>query len=863
MSEAKTYTIIVGLLVGTFVRDWYTPLGHQDFLLYVLPVLLTAWLNWAGSAYVVATLATGFVAIGAVLSPPGIPLEVAAVNRSLSAGVFWMTAFLVVRGRAVVERRQASQLAAIVDSSADAMLSHDMNGVVTSWNAAAERLFGYAPAGILGQSVSRLMSPEHAEAEQRTLDRVRQGAAVARYQTTWMRRDGARLDLSVSHSPIRDQAGVVTGVSTVTHDISTLQKALELLREQDTRLNLVVSATHTGIWDWDLRTNRMYYSPLWKQSLGYQDDELSDSQDEWISRLHPDDRERAFALVKAFLAGKIPTYEFDHRLRHRDGGYRWIHTDAVLTRDERGTPIRMTGSHVDITQRRQEQEALRQSEERFRKYFEMGLIGMALTAPDKRWITVNDRLCQMLGYSRDELMAASWPSLTHPDDVEQNMDFFQRALNREIDGYQVEKRFIHKAGHVVHAVLSCSMIYKDDGALDYFVVLVHDITDQKRAEVSLRESEVTLQSFFDSASLMMGVVKVLADDIVHLSDNRATAEFFGTTPDAIRGRTARQLGVLPDILDLWVKRYHRCIANGTPVQFEYEHGGVDGKSDSGRILSATVACIGKGADGAARCSYVVEDVTKRRRDEALLRQAHESLERRVAERTSELVAATQRARILAQRVYEVQEDERRRLAQDLHDEIGQALTLLKLNLQQAQQAKAGPFPSAQLEECLAVSDQLLAQVRNLALDLRPSLLDDLGLVPAVRWYVSRQAERAGWELQLTLYDGPLALTPAQSTACFRVVQEAVTNIARHAGAKCVSVTVGVNDGRIEVAVHDDGVGFDVNHARRLAQQGYSMGLLGMEERISLVGGSLSIDSAAQRGTRIAFTISAGERYEAR
>lgn len=721
--------IIAGLLAGTFVRDWYTPLGHQEFLLYVLPVLLTAWLNWAGSAYVVAMLATGFVAIGAVLSPPGIPLEVAAVNRSLSAGVFWMTAFLVVRGRAAVEHRQASQLAAIVDSSADAMFSHDLNGVVTSWNAAAERLLGYAPAGILGQSVTRLLSHEHAEDEQRTLDRVRQGVGASRYQTTWMRRDGAQLELSVSHSPIRNQAGMVTGVSTVTHEIGTLQKAMELLREQDTRLNLVVSATHTGIWDWDLRTNRMYYSPLWKQSLGYQEDELSDSQDEWLSRLHPDDRERAFALVKAFLAGEIPTYELDHRLRHRDGTYRWIHTDAVLTRDERGTPIRMTGSHVDITQRRQEQEALRQSEERFRKYFEMGLIGMALTAPDKRWIAVNDHLCQMLGYSRDELMQASWPSLTHPDDVEQNMDLFQRALNREIDGYQFEKRFIRKDRHLVHAVLSCRMIYKDDGTLDYFVVLVHDITEQKRTE-------------------------------------------------------------------------------------------------------------------------------------GLLRQAHESLERRVEERTSELVHATQRARVLAQRVYEVQEAERRRLAQDLHDEIGQALTLLKLNLQQAQQAKAGLFPSAQLEECLAVSDQLLAQVRNLALNLRPLLLDDLGLIPAVRWYATRQAERAGWALHLDLHDGSVALTPARSTACFRVVQEALTNIARHAAAKRVSVAVAMGDGRIDVAVQDDGIGFDVTQVRALAQQGRSMGMLGMEERISLVGGSFSIDSAAQRGTTVAFTIPAGSGSEA-
>ena len=230
------------------------------------------------------------------------------------------------------------------------------------------------------------------------------------------------------------------------------------------------------------------------------------------------------------------------------------------------------------------------------------------------------------------------------------------------------------------------------------------------------------------------------------------------------------------------------------------------------------------------------------------------LELRVAERTVELGRATVRARTLAQRLFDVQEAERRAVAQDLHDEIGQVLTALKLNLQQVQRDGRGTEPSMELTESIEISDQLLARVRSLALDLRPSLLDDLGLVPALRWYATRQAERAGWKLQLYLDEAPLILTGSRSIACFRVVQEAMTNIARHAKATAVSLSLAVASEEVRVVVQDDGCGFDEVAMRSRAQQGQSMGLLGMEERVSLVGGGMTIRSTVGRGTSLSFSV---------
>jgi signal transduction histidine kinase len=228
-------------------------------------------------------------------------------------------------------------------------------------------------------------------------------------------------------------------------------------------------------------------------------------------------------------------------------------------------------------------------------------------------------------------------------------------------------------------------------------------------------------------------------------------------------------------------------------------------------------------------------------------------------------AGRARAQVLSQQLMAAQEAERRRLARELHDEVGQALTAIKMNLQSARVLTDKDAILARLDDSIAIVDQALQQVRNLSLDLRPSLLDDLGLVAALRWYLDRQAQRAGYKAELITQPPGLRASPNLETVCFRVVQEALTNIARHAQAKYVTVKLRQTDTELELQIDDDGTGFDVGAARQLAAQGASLGLLGMQERVLLSGGRIAIDSNPGSGTQILahFPLSASPPVERR
>jgi PAS domain S-box-containing protein len=249
-------------------------------------------------------------------------------------------------------------------------------------------------------------------------------------------------------------------------------------------------------------------------------------------------------------------------------------------------------------------------------------------------------------------------------------------------------------------------------------------------------------------------------------------------------------------------------------------------------------------------SKIIRDISERKRAQVLLQQALDHLEMKVQERTAELSSANSSLRELSGRLMHVQEEERSRLARDLHDEVGQLLTALKIDLQELQHGEIGQGRLGSLTDSLELVDRLLAQVRNLALDLRPSILDDLGLVSALRWYANRQAERNGWTLSFSA-EGMVGRVPVPiEVACFRAAQEALTNVARHARAKAIDLTLRRQDQEVTLIIQDDGVGFDVPSARQRAQVGESIGLLGIEERARLAGGRLMISSTRGQGCRI-------------
>jgi len=221
--------------------------------------------------------------------------------------------------------------------------------------------------------------------------------------------------------------------------------------------------------------------------------------------------------------------------------------------------------------------------------------------------------------------------------------------------------------------------------------------------------------------------------------------------------------------------------------------------------------------------------------------------KRAQERLKE---SRQRLQTLSRRLVKVQETERRHLARELHDEIGQGLTVAELNLQALLQLPGTDALAPRLQESLYVVERVLEQVHDLSLNLRPSMLDDLGLEPALRWYVERQAALAGLQAEVRADPLEQRLDPMIETQCFRVAQEALTNVVKHAQARTVTVELTTNDEQLHLSVRDDGLGFDVASLREKAVRGASLGLLSMEERATLAGGGLQYHATPGQGTEV-------------
>ncbi|MDQ6692824.1 MAG: PAS domain-containing sensor histidine kinase [Chloroflexota bacterium] len=325
-----------------------------------------------------------------------------------------------------------------------------------------------------------------------------------------------------------------------------------------------------------------------------------------------------------------------------------------------------------------------------------------------------------------------------------------------------------------------------------------------------------------------------------LDVNSSFLRITGYTRDEVIGQTTISLGLWADkdarntLVDVLLSQGH---IRDMELQFQTKWGEVrEG------LFSAEIADIEE-----TRCLLVsCTDITERKR-------AVDELDRyaaRVGALLEEVSTGKEALRGLSRRLLEIQESERRHIARELHDEVGQTLTAIQINIETLQRAPEASSLQPRLQESVTLVEYALQQVRNLSLDLRPSLLDDLGLVSALLWYAERQSERTGTDIQVVVNPLPTRLPPDIETACFRIVQEALTNVARHSDARQVRVELSLRDDTLEAAIHDDGAGFDVGAARKRASGGASMGLLGMSERAELVGGHLTIVSELRKGSTV-------------
>ncbi len=252
----------------------------------------------------------------------------------------------------------AASLAAIVESSEDAIIGKDLEGVITSWNRSAERMFGYRAEDVVGQAMSKLLSPDLMHEEKMILDRVRRGERIEPFETFRLAQDGRRLCVSISVSPIKDGSGNIIGASKIIRDITEQKRAAEALRESRERLEMVTQLSEIGLWLCDVPWGRMVWNAKAKEHFGLAPD-AEINLDLFFARLHPEDRERAREAIERSIA-KGTTYDVDYRtIATGTAKVRWIRAIGRAFYDSAGNPVRFDGITVDVTAHKEVEESLR------------------------------------------------------------------------------------------------------------------------------------------------------------------------------------------------------------------------------------------------------------------------------------------------------------------------------------------------------------------------------------------------------------------------------------------------------------------------------------------------------------------------
>ena len=275
-------------------------------------------------------------------------------------------------------------------------------------------------------------------------------------------------------------------------DITERKRAEEALRESEQRFRTVADSTPTALMLY--QDDRWIFVNRAAEALtGYSAEELF-RMNFW-DIVHPDYKAFAKERGRKRQQGEEPVSRYELKITNKDGAERWadlISASAMIG----GRPAGVV-SLADITGRKAAEERLIKSEARFRSYFELPLVGIAITSPEKYWVEINDSLCGMLGYSREELVHMTWSELTHPDDLAGDVEQFNRVLAGHIDSYSMDKRFIRKDGEIVWTSLSVRCVRKHTGEVDYMVALLNDITVRKETEDALKESEEKFRLLFE------------------------------------------------------------------------------------------------------------------------------------------------------------------------------------------------------------------------------------------------------------------------------------------------------------------------------------------------------------------------------
>lgn len=454
------------------------------------------------------------------------------------------------------------------------------------------------------------------------------------------------------------------------------------------------------------------------------------------------------------------------------------------------------------------------SEDRFRTTFAHASVGMAMATPEGRFLEVNRAFCDITGYTEAELLATDFQSITHPEDLPDNLRSVQLMLAGEIPAFLIEKRYVRKDGGIVWVQDSAALGRDRAGRPENFVTLVQDVTLRKQAEEALQRANNFVESIIETANVIFlhldaaGIVRKI---------NAAAEEITGYKREEVEGTSWFEVLVPRDRYPYVWEEFERLMTEGA-TGGNFENPILTKQGEERQILWRNTTL----RDGDHKVGIISfgMDVTA-------------------------LSAARKRLEALSRRLVDLREEERRAIARELHDEIGQLLTGLGLMIEDGE-----GLGSASRHEMKRVVNELIGRVRDLSMKLRPPMLDELGLLPTLLWQIERFEQQTAIRVDFRHANLDHRFPAEIEITAFHTVQEALTNVARHAGVAEAKVEVWAGPKSLGARIEDQGLGFRLETA--LASD--SSGLLGMRERCRLLGGQLEIESRPGTGTRLSIEL---------
>ena len=569
--------------------------------------------------------------------------EATLVRDEEGTPLYWQGVLLDITERKEAEeavKENERRFRQLFDQSVDALIIHDASGNIVDCNAEACRALGYDREELLALQVGDISADLIAAEERRSGESTlweralsgEPGKVAGIHRGRHRRKDGTTFPVEVYVGSVNYGGGRLIFAST--RDVTERERAEEALRESEERYRTLVEAVQEGIAFVDPEGGLINYcNEAYAEILGLTPGEVVGRS--FFDFLEGEEREKTLRQRELRHEGVSSSYEVT--VTAADGTEKILSATGTPIFDADGLYAGAVQTIFDVTERRRAEQELREAEELFRSAFDDAAVGMALNSLDGRFTQVNRSLCEMLGYTEEELLRRTFKDISHPEDLDVSVSRVRELLEGEREGYQLEKRYLHADGRPVWAALSVSAVRDPEGTPLYLIAQMQDITERKQAEARLRKSQASLAEAQRMASIGNWEYDLTTEEVTWSDE---VFRIYGYAPQEYVPTFDRLLEMVHlDDSHLLTERLDGAVNRGEPYDFEHRVILPDGTE---RVVHRRARVVRDEDGKPLRLLGTVQDVTERKKAEEEIRELNESLERRVEERTAELKASEER-----------------------------------------------------------------------------------------------------------------------------------------------------------------------------------------------------------------------------